>query len=83
MAYIPPTPEDLQVLKDELGYTGKQMAALACVGEQHWLKYTGGATPRSLEFSNLFHMAAVLELSEDDLERIHQRMRAIGASLAP
>ncbi len=79
MAYVPPTPEDLQALKNELGYTGKQMARLACVGEQHWRKYTGGATPRSIEFANLFHLAAALELSEQDLARVHQRMRDIGA----
>jgi len=35
MKYVPPTPESLQALKAALGYTGKQMAALACVGEQH------------------------------------------------
>jgi transcriptional regulator with XRE-family HTH domain len=81
MEYVPPKPADLQALKNALGFTGKQMAALACVGEQHWRKYTGGATPRSIDFANLFHMAALLELSEEDIARIYQRMRDIGATV--
>jgi hypothetical protein len=79
MEYVPPKPDDLRALKNQLGFTGRQMAALACVGEQHWRKYTGGASPRSIEFANLFHMAASLELDEQTLARIHQRMRDIGA----
>ncbi|NYT25409.1 helix-turn-helix transcriptional regulator [Alcaligenaceae bacterium] len=79
MDYIPPSHTDLQRLKDDLGYTGKQMAALACVGEQHWRKYTGGADPKAMPYPNLFHLAAQLELSADELERVYARMREIGA----
>jgi len=82
MKYTPPRPEDLQKLKSDLGYTGKQMAELACVGEQHWRKYTGGAEPKAMPYPNLFHLAAQLELSPADLDRIHQRMREIGASVS-
>ncbi|PTW83961.1 transcriptional regulator [Achromobacter mucicolens] len=81
MDYVPPTPADLQALKNELGYTGKQMAALACVGEQHWRKYTGGADPKDMPYPNLFHLAAVLELKPEDVARIHARMQAIGATV--
>lgn len=81
MNYVPPTAADLQVLKNELGYTGKQMAALACVGEQHWRKYTGGVEPKYMPYLNLFHLAAVLELKPEDLARIHGRMQAIGAKV--
>jgi hypothetical protein len=81
MAYTPPTPDDLQRLKTDLGYTGRQMAALACVGEQHWRKYTGGATPRSIEYPNLFHLAAQLVLSPEDVARVQAKMREIGADV--
>lgn len=81
MEYTPPSPADLQTLKNQLGYTGKQMAALACVGEQHWRKYTGGATPRSIEYANLFHMAAQLALDPDEIERVLSKMREIGAKI--
>lgn len=83
MTYVPPTPADLQALKAELGYTGKQMAALACVGEQHWRKYTGGADPKEMPYPNLFHVAAMLELDPEQVQRIHARMRAIGAQVSP
>jgi len=79
MSYIPPAPQDLQRLKNELGATGKQMARLACVSEQHWRRYTGGAEPRLMPYPNLFHLAAQLELDSAVLERVFKRMRAIGA----
>lgn len=82
MEYTPPSADDLQRLKNDLDYTGKQMAALACVGEQHWRKYTGGADPKPMPYPNLFHFAAYLALSPDDLERIYDRMREIGAQLS-
>lgn len=82
MDYIPPSPDDLQRLKTDLNYTGKQMAALACVGEQHWRKYTGGADPKAMPYPNLFHLAAHLSLSPEELDRIHSRMREIGAEIS-
>ncbi|OZI44499.1 transcriptional regulator [Bordetella genomosp. 5] len=79
MDYKAPTAEQLQALKNAYGLTGKQMAALACVGEQHWRKYTGGAEPREMPFPNLFHLAARLALSQSELAKIESKMRAIGA----
>jgi len=81
MSYIPPGPQDLQRLKNELGATGKQMAKLACVSEQHWRRYTGGAEPRLMPYSNLFHLAAQLELDNETLAKIFKRMREIGADI--
>lgn len=81
MEYTPPEARALQRLKNELGRTGKQMADLACVGEQHWRKYTGGADPKPMPYPNLFHVAAQLELSPDELDRVYARMRDIGAQL--
>ncbi|ETF02195.1 hypothetical protein W822_15870 [Advenella kashmirensis W13003] len=82
MEYTPPSADDLQHLKIDLDYTGKQMAALACVGEQHWRKYTGGSDPKSMPYPNLFHLAAHLSLTPAELERIYRRMRTIGAELS-
>lgn len=81
--YTPPSPEDLQTLKNNLGYTGKRMAELACVGEQHWRKYTGGAAPKPMPYPNLFHLAAQLELGPEELARVLNRMRSIGAKVDP
>jgi len=81
MTYHPPSAAQLQILKNRLGYTGKQMAALACVGEQHWRKYTGGAQPKSMPYANLFHLAAQLALTPQELARVHVAMREVGGQL--
>ncbi|SUG24667.1 Uncharacterised protein [Salmonella enterica subsp. arizonae] len=53
--YTPPTPEDLNQLKEKLGYTGAQMADLAGVASNsQWRKYTGGESPRAMSPHILF-----------------------------
>ncbi|EPK3281486.1 helix-turn-helix domain-containing protein [Serratia marcescens] len=80
--YIPPTPEDLEQLKSELGYTGTQMADLAGVASNsQWRKYTGGAEPRAMSPHILFFMAAQLSLSPQELDKIIDKMASIGASI--
>ncbi|WP_312269408.1 XRE family transcriptional regulator [Pseudescherichia sp.] len=79
--YTPPTPNDLNRLKDDLGYTGNQMADLAGVASNsQWRKYTGGETPRAMSPHILFYMAAQLALSNDDLQRVIKKMQDIGAA---
>ncbi|WP_455154484.1 XRE family transcriptional regulator [Cupriavidus campinensis] len=82
MRYTAPTTDDLQRLKNDLGLTGEQMAALFGVaGGQQWRKYTGGAQPREMAPQMLFFGAARLALTPDELERVLTRMRAIGAEI--
>ncbi|MFT0531889.1 XRE family transcriptional regulator [Castellaniella hirudinis] len=77
--YIAPSTQDLSDLKTDLGYTSVQMADLAGVsGGNQWRKYTGGATPRELGPHYLFFLAARLELSDDELSRVLDKMREIG-----
>lgn len=53
--YTPPSPDNLETLKTELGYTGTQMADLAGVASNsQWRKYTGGAEPRAMSPHILF-----------------------------
>lgn len=78
--YTPPTTEDLERLKSELGYTGNQMAYIAGVASNsQWRKYTGGAEPRAMSPHILFFMAAQLALSDDELDRVIKKMADIGA----
>lgn len=80
--YTPPTPEDLARLKDELGLTGNQMANLAgLAGSNHWRKYTGGESPRVMGLHMLFFMAAQLELKPEELQKVLNKMKQIGASI--
>lgn len=78
--YTPPTPDDLAVLKEQLGFTGNQMADLAGVASNsQWRKYTGGESPRAMSPHILFYMAAQLALDKNELERVLEKMREIGA----
>ena len=80
--YTPPSPEDLEKLKELLGFTGNQMADLAGVASNsQWRKYTGGAEPRAMSPHILFFMAAQLALDENELTRVLAKMKEIGASL--
>jgi len=78
--YTPPTPDDLNRLKDDLKFTGNQMADLAGVASNsQWRKYTGGESPRAMSPHILFYMAAQLSLSENELNRVIAKMHEIGA----
>ncbi|MCS5452549.1 XRE family transcriptional regulator [Enterobacter huaxiensis] len=80
--YEPPRPEDLQRLKDDLGFTGVKMADLAGVaGGNIWRRYTGGANPRTMSAQTLFYMAAQLALSPEELDRVVSKMVEIGARI--
>jgi hypothetical protein len=80
MQYTPPTTADLANLKQELQFTGKQLAELfGLAGDHQWRKYTGGNAPRPMGPQMLFFAAARLELDEETLERVLKRMRDIGA----
>ncbi|HGM4764572.1 TPA: XRE family transcriptional regulator [Serratia marcescens] len=80
--YIPPTPAELEQLKTLLGYTGTQMAELAGVtSSSQWRKYTGGASPRTMTPHILFFIAAQLALNNDDLSKVIDKMKSIGAAI--
>lgn len=80
--YTPPPANALARLKNELSFTSPQMADLAGLAQgAQWRKYTGGQDPRPLGMQMHFYMAALLTLSEEDLERIAETMRDQGAIL--
>lgn len=81
--YVPPTPEELNKLKDQLGFTGNQMAELAGVASNsQWRKYTGGESPRAMSPHILFYMAAQLALNDDELTHVLAKMQEIGATVS-
>ncbi|BDH46403.1 hypothetical protein TUM12370_24470 [Salmonella enterica subsp. enterica serovar Choleraesuis] len=80
--YTPPAPEDLNQLKDQLGFTGAQMADLAGVASNsQWRKYTGGESPRAMSPHILFYIAAQLALPPEELDKIVQKMHELGAQI--
>lgn len=82
MLYTPPTPSDLEKLKQELNLSSAGMADLFGVqGGRQWRKYTGGETPRDISPHLLFFAMARLELDSETMERILNRMRAVGATI--
>ncbi|MDR5765053.1 XRE family transcriptional regulator [Caballeronia sp. LZ028] len=82
MKYTPPSTSDLARLKADLRMTGKQIAELfGLAGDQQWRKYTGGHEPRQMSAQMLFFAMARLELDEQTLQAILDRMRAAGAQI--
>lgn len=82
MQYTPPTPEQLERLKQELNLSSAQMAELFGVqGGRQWRKYTGGETPRELSPHILFFAAARLTLTPGELELVLGKMRDVGARI--
>jgi hypothetical protein len=80
--YAPPTPHDLEALKESLQQTGRGMASLAALaGDNQWRKYTGGKQPRAVSVQMAFFIAARLELDEAQLEKVYARMSKIGCDL--
>jgi len=78
--YTPPSADDLQRLKAELGFSGAQMAELASVASgAQWRKYTNGNHPRQMNLHMLFFIAARLELSQEALDAVCERMQLLGA----
>ncbi|MCG5073045.1 XRE family transcriptional regulator [Paraburkholderia tagetis] len=82
--YTPPSPEDMERLKQELGKSSTEMAELFGVttGRQ-WRKYmsTDSSNTRDMGMHMLFFAMARLELDSPTLERILDRMRAAGATI--
>jgi transcriptional regulator with XRE-family HTH domain len=80
--YTPPSSDDLNQLKERLGYTGAQMADLAGVASNsQWRKYTGGESPRAMSPHILFYMAAQLTLEPEELNLVLDKMQDIGAAI--
>jgi len=80
--YEPPTPQHLRALKEALGFTGEQMAALfGLAGNNQWRKYTGGEQPREMSPQMLFFAMARLELDAETVDRVLNRMREAGATI--
>lgn len=79
--YVPPTPADLQALKNRLGFTGEQMADLfGLAGNNQWRKYTGGNEPRPMSLPMLFLAGALLNQA-GTIEQVFDWCRSVGATI--
>ena len=82
MHFTPPTPEDLERLKQELGYSSTQMAELFGVSNgRQWRKYTSSTDRRDMGLHMLFFAMAKLEFNAEAIERVLDRMRQAGAQV--
>lgn len=80
--YKEPTVEDLLTLKEQLNYNGTQMADLALVvNNSQWRKYTNRNNPRAISPHILFLIAAQLALNKNEINRVLDKMRELGAKL--
>ncbi|WP_036023303.1 hypothetical protein [Paraburkholderia dilworthii] len=84
MNYKPPIPEDLERLKNDLGKSSGEMAELfGLASGRQWRRYlsTDASNKRDMGMHMLFFAIARLELPPEDIERVLDRMRKVGASV--
>jgi len=84
MHYEPPSAEQIEALKKELGKDGNAMADLFGVANRRaFRRYTAKvedrANRREIGLHMLFFAMARLELDDATFERIIERMRKVGA----
>jgi hypothetical protein len=79
--YVPPTPQNLRDLKDRLGYTGDQMAAMfGLAGNNQWRKYTSGHDPRPMSLPMLFLAGAAMHPTKRVID-VFDWCREVGATI--
>lgn len=77
--YTPPSPQDLRNLKDQLSYSGTQMADLfGLANASQWRKYSGDGAPREMSLPMLF-LAVALQDTSATVEDVLEKCREIGA----
>ncbi len=86
MQYKPPTPDDVERLKRDLGYDGTKMANLFGVADPRAFRRYTSKSPleknrREISAYMLFFAMARLELSAEAIDRILARMRHAGATI--
>jgi len=82
--YTPPSQDDMERLKQELGKSSTEMAELFGVSSgRQWRKYMAADAnnSRDMGMHMLFFAMARLELDPQTLERVLDRMRAAGATI--
>nr|WP_186172953.1 XRE family transcriptional regulator [Burkholderia gladioli] len=82
--YVPPSPEDLERLKEQLGKSSGDMAELFSLANgRQWRRYlsTDPNNSRDMGMHMLFFAMARLELDPETLERVLNRMREAGATI--
>ncbi|WP_175995166.1 XRE family transcriptional regulator [Burkholderia vietnamiensis] len=82
--YTPPSPEDMERLKQKLGKSSTEMAELFGISTgRQWRKYMAADAnnSRDMGMHMLFFAMARLELDAATIERILNRMRAAGATI--
>ncbi|QBQ98482.1 XRE family transcriptional regulator [Paraburkholderia pallida] len=82
--YTPPTAEDLERTKTELGKSSGEMAELfGLANGRQWRRYLSEDpnNSRGMSMHMLFFAMARLELDPETLERVLNRMRAAGAEI--
>jgi hypothetical protein len=82
MLFQPPTVQQLKQLKEDLGYTGAQMAQLLGLSSsRRWRDLVNESNPQGITPSSLFLGAARLTLADKQIEQVLEKMRQIGATI--
>lgn len=82
MLFRPPTVTQMKTWKEKLGYSGTQMARiLGLKSARRWRDYADENKPQGIPPANLFMASALITLSPEQIARVLETMREVGAAI--
>lgn len=80
MLFRSPTVQQLKKWKETLGYSGTQMAQiLGLKSARRWRDYADENKPQGIPPANLFMASALVTLPQEQIDRVLETMREVGA----
>ncbi|WP_322069979.1 XRE family transcriptional regulator [Paraburkholderia bannensis] len=82
MLFRSPTVAQMKLWKEKLGYSGTQMARiLGLKSARRWRDYADENKPQGIPPANLFMASAIVTLPPEEIERVLETMRSVGATI--
>ncbi|WP_431068215.1 XRE family transcriptional regulator [Ralstonia holmesii] len=82
MLFRSPTVAQMKQWKEKLQFSGAQMAQiLGLKTARRWRDYADENKPQGIPPANLFMGAALVTLSQDEIDRVLDTMREVGATI--
>lgn len=83
MLFRSPTVTQMKQWKEKLQFSGTQMAKiLGLKSARRWRDYADENKPQGIPPANLFMAAAMVTLSQDEIDRVLNTMREVGATIS-
>lgn len=82
MLFRSPTVAQMKLWKEKLQFSGTQMARiLGLKSARRWREYADENKPQGIPPANLFMAAALVTLTQKEIDRVLAAMREVGATI--